>query len=596
MAYCNSSFNLRTCRRFRASAHKISRDDLMEPINNKGHRQGLRLLEQVEPQRPLAVAAAQDPFPTQEQERLHEVEPRPLALAAAQDSFPTQEGLHHHYHTSPQPPRLLLGEYGGALAPIIESPSSSSSPLSPELSRRSTAVGRLVASPPALPFDAAAGSGEDSRLPQLLQSPGIRRGSAATVTGQERAAISDDDVNNDEDIFGEKRPASRGRNAPDAPEETPRPQRVTTAEQSGEHVDRSEGPVRDDGGGDDDAGGPRRSSSQIRPVNDPSGSNDNGRRGKSLTRMIRAGDALGASIASAFGPNKTHTHHGRSPSEPPRARTGASASEEHSSMIEKCNNSDSRGRCVRHPDVRLRKRRLFGGEWRVLAAACPDCCMDELAKLHVDDNASAGTAATSSPSRSRRSRSSSSRSGVPTGNAQDHRRIRQRHHEGRTAASATRPASMPPPISTTTPETDAPGAATFTSPKRAPSQGSGHRDASSNMMVVRQMEYIDVHGIRGHYSGTVNVDFFPHGIGTMTYDNGTEEVVGVWKRGKCKRSPSSSSSHDDRKEQRRRRRRRRRRRNKDEREECPDDDGGGGDGGGPGDASASPRRQLAAAA
>ena len=47
------------------------------------------------------------------------------------------------------------------------------------------------------------------------------------------------------------------------------------------------------------------------------------------------------------------------------------------------NNYDLKGRCVRHPHVRLRKKKFLGRGWKVLMSTCPDCCMDELRRLHA---------------------------------------------------------------------------------------------------------------------------------------------------------------------------------------------------------------------
>lgn len=45
---------------------------------------------------------------------------------------------------------------------------------------------------------------------------------------------------------------------------------------------------------------------------------------------------------------------------------------------------DSRGWCVRHPHVRLRRRtRLLGNKWEDLMTACPDCCMEELLRRYA---------------------------------------------------------------------------------------------------------------------------------------------------------------------------------------------------------------------
>lgn len=41
---------------------------------------------------------------------------------------------------------------------------------------------------------------------------------------------------------------------------------------------------------------------------------------------------------------------------------------------------DRKGYCVRHPRVRLRKKKLLGG-WNVLITNCPDCCVEEMGRL-----------------------------------------------------------------------------------------------------------------------------------------------------------------------------------------------------------------------
>ena len=65
------------------------------------------------------------------------------------------------------------------------------------------------------------------------------------------------------------------------------------------------------------------------------------------------------------------------------------------------NNYDKRGRCVVHPHIRLRKKKLLnrlclgssnkdnpdGGGWKILMSACPDCCVDELRRIRlVEEN------------------------------------------------------------------------------------------------------------------------------------------------------------------------------------------------------------------
>ena len=53
-----------------------------------------------------------------------------------------------------------------------------------------------------------------------------------------------------------------------------------------------------------------------------------------------------------------------------------------STMMTNNNEFDPKsGRCVRHPHVRLRKKKLFGRGWKVMMSACPDCCVAELCRI-----------------------------------------------------------------------------------------------------------------------------------------------------------------------------------------------------------------------
>ncbi|KAL7550621.1 hypothetical protein ACHAWF_013843 [Thalassiosira exigua] len=41
---------------------------------------------------------------------------------------------------------------------------------------------------------------------------------------------------------------------------------------------------------------------------------------------------------------------------------------------------DAKGRCVRHPAIRLRKKKLLGG-WKIVIGHCPECCLDEMRRV-----------------------------------------------------------------------------------------------------------------------------------------------------------------------------------------------------------------------
>jgi hypothetical protein len=50
-----------------------------------------------------------------------------------------------------------------------------------------------------------------------------------------------------------------------------------------------------------------------------------------------------------------------------------------STMMADTNEFDPKtGRCIHHPRICLRKKKLFGKGWKALMSACPDCCVDEL--------------------------------------------------------------------------------------------------------------------------------------------------------------------------------------------------------------------------
>ena len=41
---------------------------------------------------------------------------------------------------------------------------------------------------------------------------------------------------------------------------------------------------------------------------------------------------------------------------------------------------DDKGRCVKHPHIKLRKKKMLGG-WKVMLVNCPDCCIEEMLKM-----------------------------------------------------------------------------------------------------------------------------------------------------------------------------------------------------------------------
>lgn len=74
---------------------------------------------------------------------------------------------------------------------------------------------------------------------------------------------------------------------------------------------------------------------------------------------------------------------------------------------------DAKGRCIHHPHVRLRKKRIFGRGWKVIMSACPDCCVEELRRIRaVEENKLRASSARESKSRLSRSTSTEETVGV----------------------------------------------------------------------------------------------------------------------------------------------------------------------------------------
>ena len=66
----------------------------------------------------------------------------------------------------------------------------------------------------------------------------------------------------------------------------------------------------------------------------------------------------------------------------------------HNPMAEPSAYTD-RGRCVRHPHIKLRKKKLMGG-WKIMLVNCPDCCIEEMLRMRREAGGAAGGAARAS--------------------------------------------------------------------------------------------------------------------------------------------------------------------------------------------------------
>lgn len=195
------------------------------------------------------------------------------------------------------------------------------------------------------------------------------------------------------------------------------------------------------------------------------------------------------------------------------------------------NNYDSKGRCVNHPQIRLRKKKLFGRGWKVLMNACPDCCVDELRRFKSAE-----------ASKRRQFRSSS-----------------LEHQGGGSIRSAPLPL-RDNSIKSISDETASLTASNSSSSSDRSAKNSRQErvgmhqivpaaeDKEKEVIFVRQMQWADDRGHKGLYTGEVDSGFTPHGTGSMEYNDGTV-TEGEWRRGEHRpkrRSRSSSRSRSSR--------------------------------------------------
>jgi len=159
------------------------------------------------------------------------------------------------------------------------------------------------------------------------------------------------------------------------------------------------------------------------------------------------------------------------------------------------NNFDAKGRCVKHPHVRLRKKKFLGRGWKVLMSACPDCCVDELRRLHA--------------------KKKSINAQKPVKRAMPRSSMKDKESDDTASLSSS-------------------------------SQGSSNGKqvavvkTQEDGTFVKNMAWTDSKGRRGSYTGEVDNQFIPNGKGSMQYEN-SKVKEGEWKDG---RKSSSGRSRD----------------------------------------------------
>ena len=115
-------------------------------------------------------------------------------------------------------------------------------------------------------------------------------------------------------------------------------------------------------------------------------------------------------------------------------------------MGEKLNTAeyDKKGRCVRHPAIRLRKKKIFGG-WKIIIGHCPECCLDEMRRVRDEIGAEDDNDDHNRHSSKRRSRKEKKKKRSDRDRDGHHRRSSKHHnrHGGRSEDSVSEAGSQP---------------------------------------------------------------------------------------------------------------------------------------------------------
>lgn len=195
---------------------------------------------------------------------------------------------------------------------------------------------------------------------------------------------------------------------------------------------------------------------------------------------------------------------------------------------------DQKGRCVRHPHVRLRKKKMIKG-WVSVLSNCPECCLDEMkrVKKKYQDRV------LSSPGGGGNSVHSSS-----VGSSKKKKKKQRRKKKKKKSSSQL------PPITQLNVSHNSRGsgvddsssgtASTFTIASSSNTSGRWQNYLTCNASVasaptpttarVTRLPYNDQYHGNGWYTGQVSMAGIPNGWGMMNYANG-HTFEGEWRNG-----------------------------------------------------------------
>lgn len=184
---------------------------------------------------------------------------------------------------------------------------------------------------------------------------------------------------------------------------------------------------------------------------------------------------------------------------------------------------DSKGRCVRHPTVRLRQKKLLQG-WKVVLSNCPECCLDEMKRVKADR----AVKHKSGKSKKKGSKKKKDKSNLPITqvNVGGNHSVGGEDDNNSIGTASTITISS---YAHSTGGNDLEHWQKF-APNRPPQQQGDPNSNDANARVTR-MPFTDQYGESGWYTGMVDATSgTPHRRGTMNYSNGAV-YQGEWING-----------------------------------------------------------------
>eukprot|EP00804_Cyclotella_cryptica_P030161 CCRYP_009569-RA/>CCRYP_009569-RA protein AED:0.02 eAED:0.02 QI:425/1/1/1/1/1/2/375/1020 len=190
---------------------------------------------------------------------------------------------------------------------------------------------------------------------------------------------------------------------------------------------------------------------------------------------------------------------------------------------------DDKGRCVKHPHIKLRKKKLLGG-WKVMLVNCPDCCIEEMLKMRRNGPGRAGQsdAKGEKVKRSPSEDSHSSAAMPPISQLT----IRNKNDDDQSSSSGSA-SEITYGTKTDYSRSSAMGSWQQYGPggHNNPIASADNSGSGSGPHRVTRMPFTDPYGHKGWYTGEVaSGSGLPHGKGTMHYCDGRMRG-GLWSNG-----------------------------------------------------------------